>query len=784
MIEIVGADAATRRDARRLLERVAEEPIAFAEPDATLRVEALRVGLDASTQLEGRAADGSASTDRSTIGLDPYGEQAEADARRLVRCARRRSQFRGASSGYRHHFEALFDGYGRAVLVLDLEGVIFDANLAARQLLGRPLQQVLGSSFESLLSEGELPLDPRSRQISTAGTQQARTRPDRLIGATRRFARADGASLQLTATLHPVLDADRRPLFAVVELTNPLRETLAPRDRRESEAIAEALKRVDGLAAKGSHPQRVFSEALRRCSELLDATTALLLSRTDDKAGLRVVACHSADDRLESEALLATEESAIDDRSILGRALRARAAVVVPESTRLGSSGELGLEVAHALALPMRRADDTIGVMVLANGPRPLDLADAEILRPLTATLTGVIAADIERRRSQLAESTLVENERTIATLLANLPGVIFRAQDDDLRTLTYVSPGITDLLRRGPHDVAGIHPRGLLEFTTPADRGTVLDDLRWAVLQKQRYDAVYRMERDGETIWVHEQSQGVFGGDGDLLFVEGFLTDVTAERAAEDERLRLEQRARRSQKIDSLATLAQGVAHDFSNLMLGVLGNLQVVSDAIESAGTADEDASTALREIETAAERTTDLARYMLAYTGEEEVLLEAHDAVELTRRSLPLVERQLGPNVALSLDLPETPVGVTVDPGPFQRALVEAAKNAADAIGENDGRVWLRVTRIELDPSDLAETWLGPRLSPGEYVAIDIEDDGAGIRPEDLDTIFERFTRGAAAKTGHVGGSGLGLFLVREILRAHGGSIRALSDGTGRG
>ena len=69
-------------------------------------------------------------------------------------------------------------------------------------------------------------------------------------------------------------------------------------------------------------------------------------------------------------------------------------------------------------------------------------------------------------------------------------------------------------------------------------------------------------------------------------------------------------------------------------------------------------------------------------------------------------------------------------------------------------------------------------------GQTAELVVEDDGAGIRAEDIDTIFERFTRGGAAQTSHVGGSGLGLYLVREIVTAHGGSIRASSDGPGKG
>jgi signal transduction histidine kinase len=69
-------------------------------------------------------------------------------------------------------------------------------------------------------------------------------------------------------------------------------------------------------------------------------------------------------------------------------------------------------------------------------------------------------------------------------------------------------------------------------------------------------------------------------------------------------------------------------------------------------------------------------------------------------------------------------------------------------------------------------------------GERARITVEDDGVGIRPEDLDSIFERFTRGSVETTTHIGGSGLGLYLVRQIVLAHGGSVRAFSDGPDRG
>jgi len=146
------------------------------------------------------------------------------------------------------------------------------------------------------------------------------------------------------------------------------------------------------------------------------------------------------------------------------------------------------------------------------------------------------------------------ERERFLSTLISNLPGFAFRCRNDRDWTMEFVSDGCLGLTGYTPGDLVGNAKVAYNEIVRPDFR-----DILWEVCQEDlRERRVFEYEypiitRSGETRWVWEKSRGVFDGSGTLLYLEGFVTDITSRKNAEIE-------LRRSQEQLALAIEGSGV--------------------------------------------------------------------------------------------------------------------------------------------------------------------------------------------------------------------------------
>jgi diguanylate cyclase (GGDEF)-like protein/PAS domain S-box-containing protein len=146
----------------------------------------------------------------------------------------------------------------------------------------------------------------------------------------------------------------------------------------------------------------------------------------------------------------------------------------------------------------------------------------------------GLIEDITERKR---AEAALNESQRTISTLLSNLPGMVYRCRNDKDWTLEFASQGCIELTGYQPSDLTGRKVSYGQDLIHPDDQGPVWDDVQAAVREKRPFQLVYRIiTANKKEKWVSEQGMGIFSSDGDLLALEGFITDISERRQAEEE--------------------------------------------------------------------------------------------------------------------------------------------------------------------------------------------------------------------------------------------------------
>jgi PAS domain S-box-containing protein len=130
------------------------------------------------------------------------------------------------------------------------------------------------------------------------------------------------------------------------------------------------------------------------------------------------------------------------------------------------------------------------------------------------------------------AEEALQESQRTLSTLMSNLPGMAYRCRNDPHWTMEFVSEGCFELTGYHPIDLIESQKICLGKIIYPGDRERVWNGVQAALRQKRPYELEYRITTaNGDQKWVWEQGRGVFSAAGELIALEGFITDVTERK-------------------------------------------------------------------------------------------------------------------------------------------------------------------------------------------------------------------------------------------------------------
>ncbi len=290
-----------------------------------------------------------------------------------------------------------------------------------------------------------------------------------------------------------------------------------------------------------------------------------------------------------------------------------------------------------------------------------------------------------------------------------------------------------------------------------PEDRQIVLAGLAKSRQLGQGLDLEFRISYPDHNIhWIAVRSSVFLDNAGNPTRTIGIHMDIT-------EKKQLEAQFLRAQRLESLGTLASGIAHDLNNVLTPILSVAQLLPLRLPDI---DDRSKNLLTILETSAHRGADLIKQILSFAqgieGKHLCIQPSHLLIDIQK----IVEQTLPKSIEIARDIPADLWTVLGDLTQLHQVMMNLCVNARDAMPQG-GTLSIVATNQSIDPS-FAKKHLDAHV--GDYVVISVSDTGNGIQPQLLHRIFDPFftTKGIGK------GTGLGLSAVLGIVKTHGGFI----------
>jgi PAS domain S-box-containing protein len=282
-----------------------------------------------------------------------------------------------------------------------------------------------------------------------------------------------------------------------------------------------------------------------------------------------------------------------------------------------------------------------------------------------------------------------------------------------------------------------------------------------WAAIRERgEWSGEFRQRtKSGEQIQVESRWTLVRDDKGEPRSILVINTNIT-------ERRKIEQQLLRAQRMESIGTLAGGIAHDLNNILSPILMSIQMLQLKAQ-----DDSSRQWLSMLQSNAERGADMVRQVLSFARGVEGERVAVQPKHLIKDVIGILKDTLPKSISIKYDVPADLWVVSADATQIHQVLMNLCVNARDAMAQG-GELTIRAENLSLD-DNYARMHLEAR--PGRHVLITVADTGGGIPPEVVGRIFEPFFT-----TKEVGkGTGLGLSTALTIVRSHGGFINVYSE-----
>jgi two-component system cell cycle sensor histidine kinase/response regulator CckA len=368
---------------------------------------------------------------------------------------------------------------------------------------------------------------------------------------------------------------------------------------------------------------------------------------------------------------------------------------------------------------------------------------------------TGIIRDITERKQ---AEEALKQSEEKYHTLIDNIQDGVFIIQDGKIQ---FANQAFAKVCGYTVEEVTG---KDFAELVAPEDLEIVTDRYR---RRQEREDVTKEYEfhmihKDGRTRILVNMNVGLVNYHGRVASM-GTVKDIT-------EKKKLESQLLRSQRMESIGTLASGIAHDINNVLTPIMLSQQLLQERLT-----DKESQRLLNAIERSTQRGANLMKQIQSFAkgaeGERNVLQVAQIVSEIRE----IAEETFPRSIKIRTDIPKDLWTISGDATQLHQVIMNLCLNARDAMPDG-GILSITASNFYID-----ETYarMNTEAKVGPYIVITVSDTGTGIPPEVMDRIFEPFF----TTKEHGKGTGLGLSTSLGIVKGHGGFITVYSE-VGRG
>ncbi len=322
-----------------------------------------------------------------------------------------------------------------------------------------------------------------------------------------------------------------------------------------------------------------------------------------------------------------------------------------------------------------------------------------------------------------------------------------------------YQNQAFTDLFECSAKEVEAA---GIQSFFS--DKGSSFHDVFNAIMNGGFWNGEIEMtSRSGRKFPALLRANAIRDGAGRICGLLGIFSDVTRSKQWEKEKEQLQERLYRSQKLESLGTMANGIAHNFNNIFGAIRGYADMAIEEVAPGSQPWSDLENVLKGIESAHQ----LAQQMLAFGRSSRLGVQKVDAASAVKEAIGMYKVSVKGRADIHENIGPDCGSILADRAQFQQVILNLCNNSFHACEKSRGSIEVSLSGVTVD-TGLAAKYT--HLREGEYVKLCVKDTGCGMDAETLRHVFEPFftTKGPGK------GTGLGLYTVHETIVGCGGDV----------
>ncbi len=435
--------------------------------------------------------------------------------------------------------------------------------------------------------------------------------------------------------------------------------------------------------------------------------------------------------------------------------------------------------IATQVKYPERFREDVAGVLAdpFETMRDELELADGTMLERYTAPVVGKdgkcygriwMFRDITARKE--SEQMIRVGQRYLSEVM-DLARIVYWEADptQDLLVFNDVFYALYGTTAQQEGGYRMTREEYVRRFVHPDDLPAFFDSAEQSINGQERsfvVDLEHRIiRRDKEVRYILVRIMVEKDDAGNIVTLYGANQDITERKRAEEEKIHLEAQLLQAQKMEAMGVLASGIAHDFNNVLQGIIGFTEMIKE-----DTVDSRQHRKIELVLKGAHRGRGLVRQILAFCRETKPERKTVGLREIVEDGLQLIRPALPSTIRVRFTCFAEHDTISADAGQIHQILMNLCTNAAHAMEKTGGTLAILISDHAVTGEDLPF----PQVIPGRYVTLSVHDTGCGMRPGVLERIFDPFF--TTKRKGE--GTGLGLSVVRSIVKTHGGHVTVTS------